>query len=151
MDGIYEEAAAAGRLLTDTTQEPYRRITQVVDDLFGVTEQHGHLYRAVLQARATNPAVRQMWESDRASFEQVVAEMIDAERSAGRAVPGPDSAVLASVLLDLNDRNMERRVDEAPPDRAEHVAAVTSIWVRTVYGGNALPYPDPLRAAQEES
>jgi len=134
MEVVYDEAAAAGALLVDTSLDPTERITRVVEQLFDVTERHGHLYRAVLEARATNASVRQMWEADRASFEQLVADMVRAERAAGRAPDGPDADVLASVLLDLNDRNMERRVAEHPPERGRHVAAVTSIWVRTIYG-----------------
>ncbi len=134
METVYEEAASAGEVLTDTDREPAERIAVVVDQIFASTERHEHLYRAVLEARATNPAVREMWDADRTSFSQDVADMIRAERAAGKAPEGPDADVLAQVLLDLNDHNMERRVLPDPPDRAEHVAAVTAIWVRSVYG-----------------
>ncbi len=146
MEVIYDEAAAAGVLLTDVSQDPEQRISRVISELFDVTERHGHLYRAVLEARATNASIRQMWEADRASFEEIVADMIRAERAAGRAPDGADATVLASVLLDLNDRNMERRVSEDPPERDLHVAAVTSIWVRAVYGTQVSgPYrPSPM-------
>lgn len=131
---IYEEAAASGVTLTDVTRDPAERIADAVGALFDTTERHRHLYRAVLEARATNPSIREMWESDRISFEGVVADMITAERAAGRAPDGVEPQALASVLLDLNDRNMERRVVGPCPDRETHIAAVTSIWVRTIYG-----------------
>lgn len=138
MDVFYEEAAEGGVILTDTSIDPTTRITQVITHLFDATERHLHLYRAVLEARATNPSIRQMWESDRASFEGVVADMIRSERAAGRAPEGADAEVLASVLLDLNDRNMERRVQGTAPERDLHIATVTSIWVRSVYGTQPL-------------
>jgi hypothetical protein len=46
--------------------------------LFAAWDRHQHLYRAMLEARATNTAVREMWESDRESFVPAVASMIEA-------------------------------------------------------------------------
>ena len=134
MEVIYDEAAEAGAWLTDTTRDPAERISASISHLFTVTERHRHLYRAVLEARATNMSVHEMWEADRGSFEESVADMIDAERALGRAPDGVDSRTLAAVLLDVNDRNMERRVVGPCPQHDLHVEAVTSIWVRSIYG-----------------
>lgn len=138
MEVIYDEAAKAGAWLTDVARDPTERISQSISYLFAVTERHGHLYRAVLEARATNTAIRKMWEADRVSFEDYVAGMIEAERAVGRAPEGVDASMLASVLLDVNDRNMERRVVGSCPDHDLHVAVVTSIWVRSIYGTHPL-------------
>ncbi len=134
MEVIYDEAAEASSWLTDVSRGPTERISESISHLFAVTERHGHLYRAVLEARATNPSIRKMWEADRVSFEESVAGMIEAERAAGRAPDGADARTLAAVLLDVNDRNMERRVVGSCPDQDLHVAVVTSIWVRSIYG-----------------
>lgn len=131
---IYQEAAASGVVLTDLSRPPAERIAEAVGNLFDVTERHEHVYRALLEARATNPEIRAMWEADRESFQDVVADMIRTERAAGRAPDGVDASGLASVLLDLNDRNMERRVVEPIPERQTHIDVVTSIWVRSIYG-----------------
>ena len=88
----------------------------------------------MLEARATNPAVREMWESDRQSFVAPVAEMIDAERAAGRAPDGPSSIALATVLLELNDRTLERLSLGGPLSREEQVEVVVTIWLRTIFG-----------------
>ncbi|QCB49927.1 TetR/AcrR family transcriptional regulator [Rhodococcus sp. PAMC28707] len=138
MEVFYEEAAEAGVWLTDVSRDPTERIGKAVSHLFTVTERHEHLYRAVLEARATNPSIRTMWEADRVSFEESVAEMIEAERAAGRAPDGVDARTLAAVLLDVNDRNMERRVVGSRPDHDLHVEVVTSIWVRSIYGTHPL-------------
>ncbi len=144
MDVIYEEAAEAGTWLTDVSRDPTERISQSISYLFAVTERHAHLYRAVLEARATNPSIRQMWEADRVSFEDYVGDMIEAERAAGNAPDGVDARTLSAVLLDVNDRNMERRVVGWCPDHDLHVAVVTSIWVRSIYG--TPPPPADLRS-----
>ncbi len=138
MEVIYDEAAEAGVWLTDVSRDPTERIGQSLSYLFAVTERHGHLYRAVLEARATNTAIRKMWEADRVSFEEIVADMIETERAVGRAPDGVDARMLASVLLDVNDRNMERRVVGPCPDHDLHVTVVTSIWVRSIYGTQPL-------------
>lgn len=139
MEVIYDEAAEAGAWLTDVSRDPTERISMSISHLFDVTERHRHLYRAVLEARATNASVREMWEADRVSFEESVTGMIDAERALGRAPNGVDARTLAAVLLDVNDRNMERRVVGPCPDHDVHVEAVTSIWVRSIYGTHPLP------------
>uniref|UniRef100_UPI002B273235 TetR/AcrR family transcriptional regulator n=1 Tax=Nocardioides sp. TaxID=35761 RepID=UPI002B273235 len=58
--------AAAAHLAADGT--PADNIEAVIRTLFGAWEKHQHLYRAMLDARATSAPVREMWESDRASF-----------------------------------------------------------------------------------
>ena len=64
MEVVYDEAAAAGALLVDTSLDPTERIPRVIGEIFDVTERHGHLYRAVLEARATNPSVREVQPRD---------------------------------------------------------------------------------------
>jgi hypothetical protein len=86
----------------------------------------------MLDARATSSAVRELWDSDRLSFVEPVAAMIAAERASGRAPDGVDAAAVAGVLLELNDRMLERLVHGG--DRAVIEEAVIEIWLRTIYG-----------------
>ena len=61
--------------------------------------------------------------------------MIEAERAAGGAPDGTDAAALATVLLELNDRTLERLVRWAARSTATQlVEAVVAIWLRTIYG-----------------
>ena len=78
--------------------------------------------------------VREMWDADRLSFVEPLAEMIRTERESGRAPAGPDPVVLATVLLELNDRALERVVRGGTLSVDEQVEAVTTIWLRTIYG-----------------
>jgi AcrR family transcriptional regulator len=124
--------AAAAHLAADGT--PADNIEAVIRTLFGAWEKHQHLYRAMLDARSTSPAVRQMWESDRASFVAPVASIITSERDAGRALAGADAEALASVLLELNDRMLERLALGGDVPRETLVETVVSIWLRSIYG-----------------
>ena len=57
--------------------------------LFGAFDRHQHLFAAMLEARATSEAVREMWDADRQSFVAPLAEMIQGEREAGARRTGP--------------------------------------------------------------
>ena len=133
VEEMYDESFAAADLLLGDGP-PAARVESTIRGLFGAWDRHEHLYRAMLEARATNAAVREMWESDRQSFVPHVAAMIDAERAAGRAPGGPSAAALASVLLELNDRMLERLAGGGDLTRDQLVEAVVTVWLRTIYG-----------------
>ena len=82
-----------------------------------------------------------MWDADRLSFVEPLAEMIRSERAAGRAPDGPDPVALATVLLELNDRALERVVRGGTISIDDQVEAVTTIWLRTIYGTVGMSAP----------
>jgi len=133
MEEMYDESsAAADQLRADGT--PAENIEAMVRALFLTWDKHEHLFRASLDARATSATVRELWDSDRESFVPVVASMIEDERRAGAAPPGTDATALASVLLELNDRMLERLALGGTLDREQLVEAVVAIWLHTIYG-----------------
>ena len=135
---MYAEAFEATAVLAGEG-DPAVRVEATIRALFDAWDRHAWLYRAMLEARATSTAVREMWESDRNSFVAPVAAMITAERQAGRAPDGPDATVLASVLLELNDRMLERLASGRPLEREQQVEAVVAVWLRTIYGRTDTP------------
>ncbi len=102
--------------------------------LFTAWERHEHIYRAMYDARATSSTVRELWDNDRESFVPVIAQVIEDERAAGHAPAGPAATHLASVLLELNDRMLERLALGGPLGRDDLVDAVVAVWVHTIYG-----------------
>ncbi len=130
---MYDGAAAAAAHLTGDGA-PADNIEAMIRTLFDAWQKHHHLYRAMLDARATSAAVRQMWEADRLSFVAPLAAMIDDERAAGRASAGVASNALASVLLELNDRMLERLALGGDLSREDLIDTVVSIWLRSIYG-----------------
>ena len=62
----------------------------------------------------------------------MVADLVRRERSAGRAAEGPDALALATMLLELNDRALERLVQGDLP-RADLVDTIVAIWVSTLF------------------
>lgn len=134
MQGLYDAAAEANELLIKAEGDAETRIRTAIALLFDSVDQTPHTYRALLEARASSAAVRQMWDAGRADFAGVIAGMIGTERAAGRAIDGPDAGALASVLLDLNDHALERHSMGSGPARDQHVEAITFIWLSTIYG-----------------
>jgi AcrR family transcriptional regulator len=133
MEEMYDESLlAADQLRADGT--PAENIDAMVRGLFSAWDKHEHLFRASLDARATSATVRELWDSDRESFVPVIASMIEAERASGAAPPGTDATALASVLLELNDRMLERLALGGPLEREQLVEAVVQVWLHTIYG-----------------
>ena len=133
MQNMYDESSAAADQL-NAGGRPAENIEAMVRALFSTWDKHEHLFRASLDARATSVTVRELWDNDRESFVPVVAAMIEAQRRSGAAPPGVDATALASVLLELNDRMLERLAIGGLLGREEIVEAVVAIWLHTIYG-----------------
>lgn len=134
MQDLYDAAAHANELLVKAEGDAEDRVRTAITGLFDSVDSSPHTYRALLEARASSPAVRQMWDAGRADFASVIAGMIATERAAGRASAGPAPEALASVLLDLNDHAVERHSLGSGPPREQHIETLTFTWLRTIYG-----------------
>lgn len=137
MQGLYDAARDANELLVKAEGLPEARIRAAITMLFDSVDASPHTYRALLDARASSAAVRQMWDAGRADFAGEIAGMIETERAAGRAAEGPDAGSLAAVLLDLNDHALERHSLGSGPPLDQHVEALACIWQRTIYGSRS--------------
>ncbi|MBB3045220.1 TetR family transcriptional regulator [Nocardioides sp. LMS-CY] len=111
------------------------RISMAIRAIVAGWGQRTHLYRAILDARAVSPAVRDQWDAFQASYADVVAELIVAERESGAAPEGPDARAVATALLDLNDRTLARVVHAGDGlDLDGHLDAVVHVWLASIYG-----------------
>lgn len=137
MEDLNDEAYAAAELLGG--DGPMRdRVAAAIRATVHQWGEHLHLYRALVDARATSPAVRDQFDAFQRSFVEVVAEVIESERATGAAPAGPDAREIAVALLDLNDRTLERVVRTPQGFDAEaHLEAVVHIWLSTIYGRTA--------------
>ena len=137
MQDLYDAAAEVNDVLVKAEGEPEERIHSALKMLFDSVDSSPHTYRALLEARAASPTVREMWDAGRADFAGVIAGMISTERAGGRASEGPSAEALASVLLDLNDHALERHSLGTGPTRDEHIETLTFIWLRSIYGAES--------------
>jgi AcrR family transcriptional regulator len=132
MEQVYDGALVATQRLADPDLSPADRVRGMITTLFDTVEAHTHLFRAMLEARGQSAAVRDMWDADRQSFVDLVAHLVRTERAAGRAPDGPDADALAAMLLELNDRALER-LTLGTLDRRTLEDAVVSNWVRSIF------------------
>ena len=143
MEEVYVGALAATKRLADATVAPEERVRGMDETLFDSVEENHHLFRATLEARGQSATLRQLWDADRTSFAAMVADLVRTERAAGRAAEGPDALALATMLLELNDRALERLVQGDLP-RTDLVETIVAIWLRTLFS------PTPATTAEEQ-
>ena len=139
MEQMIDETLSVNELFTTATTAPQARIQAMLDGLFAMSDRHRHLFKAMLEARGTGGSIHDIWDGARASFGDSVAAMIRADRAAGRAPEGLDASVLASVLLEVNDRMLERLTLGGGLTRAQLHDGAAAIWLSTIYGINWLP------------
>ncbi len=137
LEPLYDDVFVATDILTSTAEPPQWRIHTMIDTLVQTGERHRYLLLAMLEARAGSGAVRELWDRARESFIPHVAAMIDTERAAGRAPDGPNPELLAAMLLEFNDRLLERLTLGGTLNREQLIEGAEAIWVRTIYGTTA--------------
>lgn len=136
LEPMYDDGFMAGNLLSDTGSGPRDRIRGMLEALLDTVDHHRYLLQAMLEARATSAAIRRVWDDARESFVASVAAVITGERAEGRAPAGAAAEVLASMLLEFNDRLMERYTVGGRLSRAELLAGAETIWLRAIYAGD---------------
>jgi TetR/AcrR family transcriptional regulator, ethionamide resistance regulator len=134
LESMYDDVFAASDIVTATTGSPRWRIRSMLQALMETGAAHRYLFAAMLDARAASSAIRDIWDNSREAFVPTIAAMITAERDAGRAPAGPAADVLAGVLLELNDRILERFTLGGPRSRDELIVGAETIWLHTIYG-----------------
>lgn len=132
---MHAETTAATDLLFVRSASPRERITGSIRATFAAWARHRHVFRAILAARQHNPEVREVWDAARASLVAPIAAMIDEDRDAGIAPPGPDSVTLATVLLELNERSLEQLGVGTGPGADERINTLVEVWFRAIYTG----------------
>ncbi|ANE81488.1 TetR family transcriptional regulator [Mycobacterium adipatum] len=117
---------------TTGSGDPRERVYAMLEGLFDSADRYRHVFSAMLEARGSSAAVRQIWDDGRDAFTPSVTELIRAERSAD----SPDPEVLAAVLLEFNDRMVERFLFGGALTRDQLIDGAAAIWLSTIYGEN---------------
>lgn len=131
---MIDESFTVQDVFVSATTPPVERVNAMLDGLFSTWERHQHVFRAMLDARGASPAVREIWDGARESFIDSIAEMIRVDRAAGRARAGADPVVLASLLLEFNDRLLERLSRGGALSAQQLRDGAADIWLATIYG-----------------
>lgn len=134
LEPMHDAIFAANNVLADTSADPRARIHDTLDAVLQTAEDHRYLFQAMLEARGSSSAVRDLWDEARESFVPMVAAVITEERTAGRAPEGTDPTVLASLLMEFNDRLLERTIVGGPLTRQQLLEGAEAMWMGTIYG-----------------
>lgn len=138
MERIIDEVDMVNTEFVAGEANPRDRVNAMLDGLFDTCDRYRHVFAAMLEARGSSAAVREIWDSARESFGPSVADLIAAQRHSpsfrSPLEAAPDPRVLALVLLEFNDRIIERFILGGPLSREELTDAAAAVWLSTVYG-----------------
>lgn len=102
---------------------------------------------AAAEARATTPAVAELWSGMMRRWVDDTAAVIEAERARGAAPAGVPAHDLALALTLMNERVLQATFAGERPaiDEGAVVDALVAIWLGAIYGGEqaAPPTFDP--------
>ncbi len=132
MERLVTEIFVVNEEFTTGGGAPRDRVYTMLNRLFDSSDRYRHVFGAMLEARGSSATVRQIWDDARDAFMPSVAELIRAER------PGspPDPTVLAAVLLEFNDRMLERFILGGSLTREQLIEGAAAVWLSTIYGEN---------------
>lgn len=134
LEPMHDALFAANTILADTTRPPRDRVHDTLEAVLQSAEDHRYLMQAMLEARGSSAAVRELWDDARESFVPTVSTVITAERTAGRAPDGVDPVVLANLLMEFNDRLLERFIVGGPLSRQQLLEGAEAMWMGSIFG-----------------
>lgn len=132
MERLVAEIFAVNDEFTTGSGVPRDRVYAMLDGLFDSSDRYRHVFSAMLAARGSSATVRRIWDDARDAFKPSVARLIAVERPSGST----DPEVLAAVLLEFNDRILERYIAGGPLTRAQLIEGAAAVWLSTIYGEN---------------
>jgi TetR/AcrR family transcriptional regulator, ethionamide resistance regulator len=94
---------------------------------------HSAVLSAVVQTASYDDRVRDFWRALADRFADATRERIELEQVEGRAEPVP-SAETAFALVWMTERACYQHVEQQRRDPESLIAALTGIWLRSVYG-----------------
>ncbi len=131
---VHEQARESTTSIISGEGDFRTRVDAALEGLVDRVLERGHIYRALLTARTTHQATRELWDRGRSVLAGPIAEFIRAERAAGLAPEGADVATLAQSLVHINESVLERLVYDPDAPRQPLLATAADLWVRAVYG-----------------
>jgi TetR/AcrR family transcriptional regulator, ethionamide resistance regulator len=130
MERLINEIFVVNDEFTTGGGSPQDLVFGMLNGLFETSERYRHVFSAMLEARGSSDTIRKIWDDARDVFAPSVAAWIRQERRSDT----PDADVLAAVLLEFNDRMLERFILGGALTRAQLIEGAAAIWLSTIYG-----------------
>jgi TetR/AcrR family transcriptional regulator, ethionamide resistance regulator len=122
-------------------ETPVVAVRRALEATVALWRAHGPVLRASVRGRESDPRLRDLWDEVARRFIRSTAVQIESERRAGLAMPGPPSArSLARVLVSMNETScfQQSLAKKSAVWDADLVDTLATIWVRSIYGPNAV-------------
>jgi TetR/AcrR family transcriptional regulator, ethionamide resistance regulator len=134
MDRLVEEARR-GVALALLANDPPRILRQGLAAIHETFREHRAVMLAAADARASSPAVRELWARMMETFVSETTAAIEAERARGVAPAGVPARELAIALNWMNERVLHAAFEGDSPAVAEETILDTlvEIWLRAIY------------------
>ncbi len=112
--------------------DPRVTVTDAMTRTFESWHQHRTLFRAMLDARDTDPEARAIWDQWLQRYEEFVCDFITSQPT----IDIPDAGAVAHTLISMNERVLDRHVRSADdPEAAGPLrAAVIHVWHTALFG-----------------
>ncbi|WP_094289398.1 TetR/AcrR family transcriptional regulator [Mycobacterium lehmannii] len=113
--------------------DPRASVADAMTRTFESWHAHRTLFRAMLDARDSDPEARAIWDQWLQRYEEFVCEFITSQPTIDVGDPGP----LAHALISMNERVLDRHVrsDDGPEAAGPLLAAVIHVWHTALFGG----------------
>ena len=114
--------------------EPVEELGRALRNVAALYRAHGDVLRAIVDAAAADEEVARFWHAIIDRFIAATQRRIEDERAAGQPAAGEPRAT-AFALCWMTERTFHQQfLLSKPVPQDELVAALTGIWVRTIYG-----------------
>ncbi|MEU7818026.1 TetR/AcrR family transcriptional regulator [Pseudonocardia sp. NPDC049154] len=114
---------------------PEVALRQALTGVWQFWRSHDRIMVAMLDARDNDAEVRVLWDEWLERFVAPVAFMVESERAASRAGPGPDARTLVRTLVGANAVALER-LSRSEADEATSAAVLdvaVHVWTSALY------------------
>ena len=114
--------------------DPRKSVADAMTRTFESWHAHRTLFRAMLDARDSDPEAKAIWDQWLARYEEFVGDFI-----ATQPIDIPDAKALAHALISMNERVLDRHIrsDDGPEGARPLLAAIIHVWHTALFGGAA--------------
>lgn len=115
--------------------DPRASVTDAMTRTFESWHTHRTLFRAMLDARDSDPEARAIWDQWLQRYEEFVCDFITTQP----AIDVPDAGALAHSLISMNERVLDRHVrsDDGPEAAGPLREAIIHVWHTALFGAAA--------------
>ncbi len=115
--------------------DPRKSVSDAMTRTFESWHTHRTLFRAMLDARDSDPEAKLIWDQWLARYEEFVRDFIATQPT----IDIPDARALAHALITMNERVLDRHIrsDDGPEASGPLLTAVIHVWHTALFGGVA--------------